>query len=177
MPSDAMMTLNINLNDTIVIGNEAYRINDTRNFEPDTLRLPIEAKSVLHLEDGDIIQNSRLIDVFSKSVVYHTFNKKNFSFVEQFSLSSKQGNEWIYDVVVDNVTVATSFGSFKENQTYSVLSDGYYLGGFKYTNSTIENLNLTDGNHLIQIKFKNVNTTTTKELGSEFVNFRNINTL
>ena len=177
MPSDAMLTLDFKLNDTIIIGNDAYILNETRNFEPDILRLPIEAKSALHIEDGDIIQNSRLLDVFSGSVVYHTFEKNNASFVEKFTLSSKPDHEWIYDVVVDNVTVATSFGSFKENQTYSILYDGSYLGGFTYYNSTIENLNLTDGDHLIQIKFKNTNATTTKELGSEFINFRQISTI
>ena len=177
MPSDAMLTLDLKLNDTIIIGNDAYMLNETRNFEQDILRLPIEAKNVLHIEDGDIIQNSRLLDVFSGSVVYHTFEKNNTSFVENFLLSSKPDHEWIYDVVVDNVTIATSFGAFKENQTYSILYDGSYLGGFTYNNSTIENLNLTNGDHSIQIKFKNTNATTTKVLGSEFVNFRYISNI
>ncbi|MER2234089.1 MAG: lyase family protein, partial [Leuconostoc mesenteroides] len=43
----------------------------------------------------DIIQNSRLVDVFSKSIIYHNFTKDNVSFNEKFSLSSKQAGSSI----------------------------------------------------------------------------------
>ena len=70
MPSDAMMTLNLKINDTIIINGESYVINKTINFEEDILRLPINAKNALNLEDGAIIQNSRIVDVFDKSITF-----------------------------------------------------------------------------------------------------------
>ena len=45
MPSDAMMTLNLKINDTIIINGERYVLNKTIDFEGDILRLPINAKS------------------------------------------------------------------------------------------------------------------------------------
>ena len=173
MPTDAMLTLNINVNDTILINDHVYLVNNTREFEPDVLRLPIDAKNTLNLDDGDIIQNSRLVDVFAKSTINHVFTKNNTTFVEKFILTPKQHNEWMYNVVVDNVTIATSFGAFSENQTYSILDDGEYLGEFTYYNSSsIHNMNFTNNNHDIQIRFKNTNTTTVKIFDSEFINFR-----
>lgn len=172
MPSDAMMTLNLAVNDTIIINNQPYLINNTREFEPDILRLPIDAKNALNLEDGNIIQNSRLVDIFAKSHVHHTFTGNNITFVEKFILSSKQENEWTYKIVVDNRTQATSFGSFSENQSYSIISDGSYLNQFTYTNaSSIHNLNFTYQNHEVQIIFNKTNTTTLKKFDSEFINF------
>ena len=103
MPSDAMMTLGIKLNDTILINNVLYTINDTREFEPDILRLPLDVKNALHVNDGDIIQNSRLIDVFDKSVVSHNIEKNNLSYNEKYMISSKQVGAWSYELIVDNV--------------------------------------------------------------------------
>ena len=172
MPADAMMTLGIKVNDTIILNGESYLINGTRDFERDILRLPIDVKNTLNLEDGDTIQNSRLIDVFARSSVNHPFSANNTTFVEKFVLSSRQENEWVYNVIVDNVTVATSFGAFNENQSYLILADGSYLGEFTYYNeSSMHNLNLTYKNHDIQIIFNNTNTTTVKKFDNEFINF------
>ena len=52
IPSDAMMTLGVSVNDTIIINNEKYLINETREGEPDILRLPIDAKNFLDVDTG-----------------------------------------------------------------------------------------------------------------------------
>ena len=83
MPPDAMMTFNLKVNDTIVINGASYIINQSSDFEKDILRLPINAKNALHLDDGDIIQNSRIIDVFDKSVIHHELSYKNISCLEK----------------------------------------------------------------------------------------------
>ena len=173
VPSDAMMTLGINVNDTIIVNDVSYIVNDTRDFEPDVLRLPLEVKSALHVDDGDIIQNSRLVDVFDRSVVYHGYSKDNVSVSEKFTISSKQAGAWGYEVIVDNVSVYTSTGVFSENQTYNVACDNDYITSFTYTNNTIENQNFTYGNHIIQLKFTDVNASSSKIYGNDyFLNFR-----
>ncbi|MBR2558046.1 MAG: glycosyltransferase, partial [Methanobrevibacter sp.] len=65
MPSEAMMTLGVNINDTIQIKSQIYIINETRAGEPGVLRLPIEAKKALNVESKDIIQDSRLKSIFA----------------------------------------------------------------------------------------------------------------
>lgn len=173
MPSDAMSTLGVNVNDTIILNNQAYVINDTRNFEPGILRLPIEVKNVLHLEDGEIIQNSHLVDVFNTATLYHNYPGDNFTVVEKSMLSSRQMGAWSYEVVIDNVSVVHSSGVFKENETYSILADDSYLGSISYYNSTIENQNFTYGNHIIEIKFTDINASSSKQYDtSQLINVR-----
>lgn len=173
MPSDAMSTLGVNVNDTIIINNQAYVINDTRSFEPDILRLPIEVKNSLHLEDGEIIQNSHLVDVFNRATIYHNYNSDNSSVVEKSILSSKQYGAWSYEVIVDNISVAMSTGVFKENESYSIFAEGSYLDTINFYNSTIENQNFTYGNHIIEIKFIDVNASSSKQFDNEqFINVR-----
>ena len=167
MPSDAMMTLGVNVNDTIIINDESYVINGTRNFEPDILRLPLNAKNALGVEDGNIIQNSHLPDVFEKSTIYHNLNGNNYSFVEKFNIQSRQSGGWTYEVIVDNVSLGYSSGIFKENNSYSIFADNSYLGTFTNSNGTIENQNFTYANHQINIKFTNTNSSSIKQFDSD----------
>ena len=143
MPSDAMMTLGIKVNDTVLIDNNRYIINSTRNFEPDILRLPLDVKNALHVDDGDIIQNSRMIDVFDKSVVSHNIKENNVSYDEKYMISSRQSGSWSYELIVDNVSISNSTGVFLENESYSIMADDSYVGSIGYVNSTIENKNFT----------------------------------
>ena len=167
MPSDAMMTLGVNVNDTIIINDESYIINETRNFEPDILRLPLNAKNALGIDDGNIIQNSRLEDVFEKSIIIHNLNGNNVSFAEKFSIQSRQPGGWTYEVIVDNVSEGYSSGIFKENNSYSIFADNSYLGTFTNSNGTIENQNFTYGIHQIEIKFTNTNSTSVKQFDND----------
>ena len=162
MPSDAMMTLGIKVNDTVLIDNDLYVINETRDFEPDILRLPLDVKNALHVDDGDIIQNSRLIDVFDKSVVSHNIKENNVSYDEKYMISSRQSGSWSYELIVDNVSISNSTGVFLENESYSIMADDSYVGSIGYVNSTIENKNFTYENHLIQLKFDDVNGSSSK---------------
>ena len=59
MPSEAMMTLGIKVNDTIQIGGGEYIVNESRDGDDDVIRMPNQARKVLNLEPGYIIQNSR----------------------------------------------------------------------------------------------------------------------
>ena len=114
MPSDAMMTLNLKINDTIIINGERYVLNKTIDFEGDILRLPINAKNALNLEDGAIIQNSRIVDVFDKSIIHTELGNKNLSCIEKYVLSLKQENGTSYELIVDNVSIVKSSAVFKK---------------------------------------------------------------
>ena len=69
VPYDAMATLGVGVNDTLIISGEEYTINQTRDGEPNMLRVPIEAKNRLNVEVGDVIQNSLLTQSFEGSNV------------------------------------------------------------------------------------------------------------
>ncbi len=172
MPSDAMMTLNLKINDTIIINGERYVLNKTIDFEGDILRLPINAKNALNLEDGAIIQNSRIVDVFDKSIIHTELGNKNLSCIEKYVLSSKQENGTSYELIVDNVSIVKSSGVFKENETYSISADNSYIGTFTCNNSTIANQNFTYENHSVQLKFDNRNFLSKKQFESNFINLK-----
>ena len=173
MPADAMMTLGIKVNDTIVVNGESYLINSTRDFERDILRLPIEVKNHFDVDDGLIIQNSRLIGIFEGSAVYHNIASGNVSAVEKYIISSSKGGSWGYEIIVDNSTITSSYGIFLENQSYSVVCDGNYVGSITLNNTTIENQNFTYGDHLIQFRFNNLNSSSIKQFDTDY--FVNIN--
>ena len=173
MPSDAMMTLGVKINDTIVIDGEKYLINETRSGEQDILRLPIQAKKFLDVDTGDVIQNSRLKEIFDGSVITHSFGDENTTIKEKYSITSRDKNASIFEVIVDNSSVASSSGIFKDNSTYDIAINGEYITSFNYE----DGLNKTfkyDG-HEVEILFKDTNSTSIKVFAREnqgyFLNF------
>ena len=173
MPSEAMMTLGVTINDTIVIDDESYLINETREGEPDTLRLPIQAKKFLDVDTGDVIQNSRLKEIFEGSMITHTFEADNDTIKEKFVVTSRDKNASVYEIVIDNNSVVSSSGIFKNNSTYDIAINGEYYSSFNYK----DGLNKTfkyDG-HKVKISFWDTNSTSIKVFAREdrgnFLNF------
>ena len=173
MPSDAMMTLGVTTNDTIVIDDESYLINETREGEPDTLRLPIQAKKFLDVDTGDVIQNSRLKEIFDGSIITHTFEADNDTIKEKFVVTSRDKNASVYEIVIDNNSVVSSSGIFKTSSTYDIAINGEYYTSFNYK----DGLNKTfkyDG-HKVKISFWDTNSTSIKVFAPEnqgnFLNF------
>ncbi|MBQ9025805.1 MAG: glycosyltransferase [Methanobrevibacter sp.] len=168
VPSDAMMTLGIKANDTIIVNNEAYIINDSRSFEPGILRLPLDVKETFNVDDGDIIQDSRLVDVFERSTLYHHYESDNVSVVEKFDIGSRQSGSWTYEVIVDNVSVGYSSGLFNENESYAIFCENSYLGSFVYSDGIIEDQNYTYNDHQIELKFSNTNSSSIKYFDNDY---------
>ena len=170
MPSDAMMTLGIKANDTIVIDDVKYTIEETRDGEPDILRLPKEARKFLDVDIGNVIQNSRLKEIFEGSVITHSFENENQSFEEQFIVSSRERQADIFEVIVDNVSVGTSRGIFKNSSDYHIM-----VNNEEFTSlNRLDNTNFTYGDHKVQIKFNETNSTSIKQyLRNDQGNFLN----
>uniref|UniRef100_UPI0026F0A695 glycosyltransferase n=2 Tax=Methanobrevibacter TaxID=2172 RepID=UPI0026F0A695 len=114
MPSDAMMTLGVDVNDTIKIYNSTYDINESRFGEQDIIRLPLEVKKNLHLEDGNVIQNSRLKEIFENSIVTHNQDLKNNSTIKEKFIVTTGKNSSTYEIFLDNESIGSSFGVFKD---------------------------------------------------------------
>lgn len=170
MPSDAMMTLGIGLNDTIKIDGQNYKINETRPGEPDILRLPIHAKNELNVESGDIIQNSRLNEIFSGSTISHAhYLDNNTTVYEKFTVSNRYYNSTSFEVFINNESVIYSTGMFEENSTYDIAIDGEYVTSVMFP----ENKSLTYQNNTIDIEFTDTNSTSIRQFSSNgnFLNF------
>ena len=159
MPSDAMMTLGLGLNDTIKIDGDTYTINETRPGETDILRIPIHVKKALNVENGDVIQNSRLNEIFSGSGITHKHQINNTTVYEKFIVSDRYRNSSGFEVLVNNESMIYSNGIFKENATYDIALDGEY-----YTSVTFPNdKSINYENNTIIIKFEDTNSTSIKQ--------------
>ena len=169
MPSDAMMTLGLGVNDTIKINGDTYTINETRPGEPDILRLPINAKQALHVETGDIIQNSRLNEIFAGSGITHKHQINNTTVYEKFIVSDRYRNASGFEVLVNNESMIHSNGIFKENTTYNIAINGKYYTSVTFPNNKIINY----GNNTIRIIFEDTNSTSIKQplTGGNYLNF------
>ncbi|MBQ6512949.1 glycosyltransferase [Methanobrevibacter sp.] len=171
MPSSAMLTLSAKVNDTIEINNEFYTVNETRDGEPDTLRLPIEVKKSLKVEDGDIIQDSRLKEIFEGSIITHSHEKDNSTFTEKFIVSSRSRNATTFEVLINNVSIADSTGIFNNDSSYNIAINGETV----YTMSNLENISfINDDGNEFRIIIKDTNTTSIKQfVNSNQDNFLN----
>ena len=159
MPSDAMMTLGLGVNDTIKIDGDTYTINETRPGETDILRIPIHVKKALNVENGDVIQNSRLNEIFSGSGITHKHQINNTTVYEKFIVSDRYRNSSGFEVLVNNESMIYSNGIFKENATYDIALDGEY-----YTSVTFPNdKSINYENNTIIIKFEDTNSTSIKQ--------------
>ena len=165
MPSDAMMTLGATVNDTIKIGEDVYKINETRFGEPDVLRLPHDAKKVLYVSDGDVIQDSRLKDVFEGSVITHTHElENNATTKEKYTVGSVDRNSSVFEILLDNESIGSSFGTFKYGETYSISVDGEYITSFDYKNNLTKTFKSND--HTVKIVFMDTNSTSIKQFNN-----------
>lgn len=171
VPSDAMMTLGIKVNDTIKIGDETYTINDTRPGEQDILRMPNQAKKYLNLRNDDVIQNTRLKEVFAGSMITHSYDKDNVSCVEKFIVSGRDRSAMAYEVFVNNESMAYSTGVLKNDSVYDIAINNEHV-------TSVHNLNNTTfeyENYTVKIVFSDPNSNSIKQYIPEnqgnFLNF------
>lgn len=175
MPADAMMTLGIKANDTIKINGETYVINDTREGESDILRLPVEVQKDIGVESKYIIQNSRLKEIFSDALVTHSYDDENSTNIlkESFKITPRDSNASVYEVLIDNKSVITSSGIFKQDATYYIAENGEYLTSFNFEVNS--NVTFYQDDHEIVVLFKDINATSIKQFTREdqgyFLNF------
>ena len=171
MPSEAMMTLGIKVNDTIQIGGGEYIVNESRDGDDDIIRMPNQARKILNLEPGYIIQNSRLKEVFDQSIVSQVSKSKNISCTEKFIISQKDYNSSDFEVFLGNVSITNSSGVFRSNSSYSIAVDGEIIG----TINKPKNTTLNYGDSEIEIVFNDSQYSSTKQfVKSNQGNFFNI---
>lgn len=174
MPADAMMTLGIKANDTIVVDDEVYSINETRDGEPNLLRLPNDARDFLNLEEGNVIQNSRLKEVFGGTMMTHSYENENSTVYEEYMVSPRDVHSSTYEIFLDNKSIVYSSGIFKNNSEYAIKVNDEFATSFNFKDNS--NVSFNHENHTIEIKFKDLNKTSIKQIPREsqgtFMNFK-----
>ena len=173
MPGDAMKTLGVKENDTIRVDDTVYTIMNARDGEPNILRLPKEAKNFLNLEEGNVIQNTRLKQVFEGTAMTHSYENDNATLYEHYTISSRDVPSSTYEIFLDNSSIAYSTGIFKKNSTYEVKIDDF-VTSFNFKKNS--NVTFNYENHTVEILFKDTNTTSIKQVPRQSQgNFLNLN--
>lgn len=183
VPHDALSTLEMTENDTMIIDGKSYLINGTKEGDNgDRFRLPLRVKRELDLSDGEVIPNSHLTEVFQNITVMHNIQFNNLSdvmegFVE-FDISPKSTNATFFNLTLENESILSSVGNFEKNSSYSISYDGNIMCTFDYDD--VKNGNLTfsfDGKDGM-IEFANINSTSIRNYVSSdrdsFVQLRSL---
>ena len=183
VPHDALSTLEMTENDTMIIDGKAYNVNGTKEGDNgDRFRLPSKVKRELDLSDGEVIPNSRLTEAFQNITVMHNIQFNNLSdvmegFVE-FDISPKSTNATFFNLTLENESILSSVGNFEKNSSYSISYDGNIMCTFDYDD--VKNGNLTfsfDGKDGM-IEFANRNSTSIRNYVSSdrdsFVQLRSL---
>lgn len=183
VPHDALSTLEMTENDTMIIDGKSYLINGTKEGDNgDRFRLPSRVKHELDLSDGEVIPNSHLTEAFQNITVMHNIQFNNLSdvmegFVE-FDISPKSTNATFFNLTLENESILSSVGNFEKNSSYSISYDGNIMCTFDYDD--VKNGNLTfsfDGKDGM-IEFANRNSTSIRNYVSSdrdsFVQLRSL---
>ena len=183
VPHDALSTLEMTENETMIIDGKSYNVNGTKEGDNgDRFRLPSKVKHELDLSDGEVIPNSHLTEIFQNVTVKHNIQFNNLSdvlegFVE-FDISPKSTNATFFNLTLDNESILSSVGNFEKNTSYSISYDGNIMCTFDYDD--VKNGNLTfsfDGKDGM-IEFANRNSTSIRNYVSSdrdsFVQLRSL---
>lgn len=164
VPHDALSTLEMSENDTMIIDGKSYLINGTKEGDNgDRFRLPSKVKRELDLSDGEVIPNSHLTESFQNITVMHNIKFNNLSdvmegFVE-FDISSKSTNATFFNLTLDNESILSSVGNFDKDSSYSISYDGSIMCTFDYDDVKNGNLTFTFDGKDGMIEFENRNST------------------
>ena len=163
VPQDAASTMEMTINDTMIIDGTSYDVNGTRDGEGDTFRLPSDVRKELGVYSGEIIPNSRLTEVFQGAIVKHNIQFNNLSDemegIVEFSISPKSKNATFFNLTLDNELILSSVGNFKNNSTYSILYDGEPMCTFSHEDIENGNVTFTYAGKDGMILFENRNST------------------
>ncbi|MBO7692466.1 MAG: glycosyltransferase [Methanobrevibacter sp.] len=164
VPHDALSTLEMTENDTMIIDGKSYNINGTKEGDNgDRFRLPSKVKAELDLSDGEVIPNSHLTEAFQNVIVKHNIQFNNLSdvlegFVE-FSISPKSTNATFFNLTFDNESILSSVGNFENDSSYSISYDGNIMCTFDYEDVLNGNLTFSYDGKDGMIEFENRNST------------------
>lgn len=162
IPLDAMSTMEMSTNDTMIIDGVAYEVLSSRINEENTFRLPKEVRESLNVIPGEVIADSRIPEIFKDASVLHkikstNLTKEDLSGNVQFDISSKTKNAKLFRITLDGKEIASSIGIFDKNSQYTISLDNQIIGRFGIKDINKGKYVSTTYNHKLIIKFENKN--------------------
>ena len=142
VPQDALSTMEMTENDTMIIDDTAYNVNKTRDGESD-----IQSTVVKH------------------NIQFNNLSDEMEGFVE-FSISPKSKNATFFNLTLENESILSSTGNFKNNSSYSILYDGNVMCTFTHDDIAKGSMNFTYGEKDGRIIFENRNNTSIRNFVS-----------
>ncbi|MDO5850641.1 MAG: glycosyltransferase [Methanobacteriaceae archaeon] len=135
IPLDALSTMEMSTNDTMIINNIEYEVHSSRTNEENTFRLPKEVREVLNVIPGEVIADSRIPEIFKEASVLHkikstNLTKEGLTGNVQFDISSKSQNAKLFKIILDGKEIASSIGIFDKKSQYTVSLDNQIIGRF-----------------------------------------------
>jgi hypothetical protein len=115
-----------------------------------------------------------LKEVFEGAIMDHTYDSNdNVTVYEEYIVSSRDVHASTYEIFLDNTSVVYSSGIFKKNSTYDISVNGEFLTSFNFKKNS--NVTFDYDGHNVEIVFKDLNTTSIKQVPREtqgtFLNF------
>lgn len=162
VPQDALNTLEMSVNDTMIVDNNVYMVNETREGEPDTFRLPSDVRSALDVYSGEIVPNSKLSEKFEDCIVKHSISFEDRDDLEgyvQFSILAKSHKAIFLNMSLDNESVLSSVGVFDKDSYYTISYDDQIICSFNYNDIKEGTYNFTYNGKEGKIEFENRNDT------------------
>ena len=158
IPQDALRTMEMTANDTMIIGGEKYLVNTSRDGEGDTFRLPDEVIDSLDVTVGDVIANSRITSIFEKVVVIHNIKftelKEKLEGNVEFSVNQIAENATFFNLTTLDDEVVCSFNHEDiENGTYE-FDNGVHNGTIEFkdrNNTSIRHFMTSDRDSFVHL--------------------------
>ena len=152
MPIEALSTLGLNYGDSVFVNGKEYTLNETAPGQPDTIRMPLDARLHLGVTVGTVILDANLRSVF-KNMYAEKFlpldsslNKTGIQSIEEgILISPNYANGRMVNVYVDGKKVSSNAGIML-NGPYSV-----YINGTRYD----FNFNVNEPNKSTTFYWKN----------------------
>ncbi|MBE6511756.1 MAG: glycosyltransferase [Methanobrevibacter olleyae] len=183
IPDDALSTLEMSVNDTMIIDGKSYNVNETKEGDSvNRFRLPSKVKEELDLSDGEVIPNSHLTEAFQNITVMHNIQFNNLSdvmegFVE-FEISPRSTNASFFNLTLGNESILSSVGNFENGSSYSISYDGNIMCTFDYDDVMNGNFTFSFDGKDGMIEFSNRNSTSIRNYVSSdkdsFVQLRSL---
>ena len=163
IPQDALITLEMTANDSMIIDGNEYLVNTSREGESDTFRLPDDVMDSLDLSAGDVIANSRITSIFENVVVVHNIKftdlKDELEGDVEFRVNPKAENATFFNITMDNESVLSSVGIFDNDSSYSISIDDETVCIFDYEDIDNGTYEFDNGVHNGTIVFHDRNNT------------------
>jgi hypothetical protein len=99
----------------------------------------------------------------------------NNTTIEKLTISARDKDAYNFEVFIDNQSIASSFGIFRDNSTYDISINDEVVKSVTYNNKTFDDCNFTYGDHEIRVEFVDRNNTSIKQfVRSDQGNFLNL---